>query len=317
MGRNNLMESLSIMLQMIKLMSRKEGTTVSELSKELGMDRWSVKYMIDNLEEFNSRGNILLIEEFRSQEDKRKIIYRISPDSLWTMKIPSLNLTDDESILLALLLERAKQEPILGETADSLRDKLNWINSTSAYMIHSVKAIERITPPWAADSIRIILNAIRDNRCIAFDYSNAGDTKSGRREVMPLYIFVYENIIYLNAQKLDNGELRTYAIDRISGVPEEIEVPKGRRPKKLEYDGRLEDPFGPFWDSEEFEFTVRFDSWQGWYIMHQKWPESVKVKKQEDGTVLFTARSRCRYGVEEWIRKLENHSQGFQFLNPQ
>lgn len=307
MGRNNMMESLSIMLQMIKLMSRKEGATVTELSKELGIDRWSVKYMIDNLEELNTRGNMLFIEEFKSPEDKRKTIYRIAPDSLWTMKLPALNLTEEESILLALLLERSKQEPVLGEVADSLRDKINWINSSSAYMIHSAKTVERITPPWAADSVRIILNAIRDDKCLAFDYNNAGDTKSERREVLPLYAFVFEGTIYLNAQKLDSGELRTYAIDRISGVPETIEIPKSKRPVKLEYDGRLEDPFGPFWDSEEFEITVHFDSWQGWYIMHQKWPESVRVEKLEDGTVLFSARSRCRYGVDEWMSMQKAH----------
>ena len=307
MGRNNLMESLSIMLQMIKLMSRREGATITELSKSLNIDRWTVRYMIDNLEELNSKGNMLFIEEFQSPDDKRKTIYRISPDSLWTMKLPALNLTDDESILLALLLERSKQEPVLGEVADSLKEKINWINSSSAYMIHSAKSIERITPPWAAESIRIILNAIRDDECLAFDYNNAGDTKFGRREVMPLYVFVHENNIYLNAQKLEDGELRTYAIDRISGIPETIDVPKNKRPVKLEYDGRLEDPFGPFWDSEEFEFTVHFDSWQGWYIMHQKWPDFVKIKKQEDGTVLFTARSRCRYGVDEWVRKQNEH----------
>lgn len=311
MGRNNLMESLSIMLQLIKLMSRREGATISEMSRKLNMDRWTVRYMIDNLEELNSKGNMLFIEEFKSPDDRRKTIYRISPDSLWTMKLPALNLSDDESILLALLLERSKQEPVLGEVADSLKKKINWINSSSAYMIHSAKSIERITPPWAADSIRIILNAIRDNDCLAFDYNNAGDTKFGRREVMPLYVFVHENNIYLNAQKLEDGELRTYAIDRISGIPETIDIPKDKRPVKLEYDGRLEDPFGPFWDSEEFEFTVHFDSWQGWYIMHQKWPDSVKIEKQEDGTVLFTARSRCRYGVDEWVKTNQEHIEDY------
>ena len=307
MGRNNLIESLSVMLRMIKLMARRNGATVTELSGELGMDRWSVKYMIDNLEELNSRGNMLFIEEFKSPDDRRKTIYRISPDSLWAMKIPLLNLTDDESILLALLLEQSRQEPVLGEVADSLGGKLNWINSTTAYMIRNVRSVDRITPPWALDSVRTILNAIRDDRCIAFDYNNAGDTKSGRREVLPLYVFVHGNVIYLNAQKLGDGQLRTYAIDRISGVPEEIDVPKGKRPEKLAYDGRLEDPFGPFWDSEEFEFTIHFDSWQGWYIMNQNWPESVKIEKQADGTVLFTARSRCRYGVEDWVRRQGEH----------
>ncbi len=125
MGRNNLMESLSIMLQLIKLMSRREGATISEMSRNLNMDRWTVRYMIDNLEELNSKGNMLFIEEFKSPDDRRKTIYRISPDSLWTMKLPALNLTDDESILLALLLERSKQEPVLGEVANSLKEKIN------------------------------------------------------------------------------------------------------------------------------------------------------------------------------------------------
>ncbi len=307
MGRNNAMESLSILLRMIKLMSKENGITITELAKELEMDRWSVRYMIDDLETFNSNGTTLFIQEFKDPNDKRKTFYKVDPKNLWTMKIPAFNLSDEEGILLALLLQESEQIPLFSSVSKSLQEKMRCMENRRGRMIFSTATIDRVYPPFATEAAKIILKAIDEDKCIAFDYSNAGDSRFGRREVMPLYLFIYDNIIYLNAQKLEEGALRTYAIDRMINKPEIIDIPKKKRPKKLEYDGRLEDPFGPFWNSEEFEFTVEFDSWQGWYIMHQSWPSDFKIEKLENGNVLFTAKARWRYGVAEWINKQISH----------
>ncbi len=293
---------------MIKLMAREEGITVTELAKELDMDRWSVKYMIANLEDMNYGNGSLLIQEQRSKSDKRKTIYKISPDSLWTLDIPALNPTDDESALMDILREQSDKKPSSGPQADSPYRKNCWLENRTGKMVRTASDIEKIAPPIAVDVARVILEAIRNDKCIAFDYPDTKDNQIIRNNVLPLYIFLYGNSVYLNAQILPKGqEVISFAIDKMINMPETIEIRQEELPDKLEYDRRLEDPFGPFWDSEEFEFEVEFDAWQGWYVMHQVWPSDFKIEKLENGNVLFTAKARWRYGVAEWINKQIGH----------
>ncbi len=105
----------------------------------------------------------------------------------------------------------------------------------------------------------------------------------------------------MNGQKLPSGELRTYAVERIQSIPVLFDLKDEEKPERLPYDGRLEDPFGPFWDYEEFELEVTFDSWQGWYNMQKRWPDSVTVTKNEDGTVTLKAKTRDLYGARKWV----------------
>ncbi len=306
MGKHNMMESLSLLLQVIQKMARPEGVTVTELAREMGLDRWTMKSLIDSLEAFNANGSVLCVDEDKDPNDHRRTIYRISPDSLWNLQLPSLGLSEEESFLFALMMDLSRQVPVLKDAAEGLWKKVNWVrNPSCACMVHNALSVEKILPPSAKPALEAILAAIRKNQCLAFDYVNAGNTKQGRREVLPLYLFFYDGGIYLNAQKVEDGALRTYALERIMDVPQVLEV--ANPPEKLPYDGRLEDPFGPFWEEKEYAFTVRFDSWQGWYRMQQQWPKSVTITKLPDGEVLFTGRTRCLYGAKEWIRKESNH----------
>ena len=299
MGKHSTIESIARMLQIVKLMSKDGGASLSEMSKATGIDRWSISDMIDNLEAMNLDGKGLGITQFPDPNDKRKTIYQVDRSSLWTLTLPGLSLSDDEGILLALMMNQSQQTPVLKDAAQGLKIKLSWFKSPFPYQIYNVNATEKIVSEDAKETVAIILKAIQKDKCLSFTYDNAGHSKLAKRDVMPLYMFAYDGGLYLNAQKLEDGELRTYALERMQDLPQVIKVKK--KPTPLPYDGRLEDPFGPFCEVEPFTFSVTFDSWQGWYNMQKRWPDSISVKKNPDGTCTFTATTRGLHVVKKWI----------------
>lgn len=215
------------------------------------------------------------------------------------MTLPALNLTDDESILLSFLVKQAHNVPVMKNAATTLENKINWLKDVKSYPIYNVNAIERIVGSNAKESFDIIVKAIQNDDCIEFDYSHPANYHDDHYIVMPLYMFAYDGALYLNAQKLPSGKLRTYAFERITSIPKIATV--ASRPEKLPYDGRLEDPFGPFWDSEEeIEVEITFDSWQGWYNLQKRWPESVSVTKNDDETYILKAKTHSVDGVRRW-----------------
>lgn len=301
MGRHNTVESLSRLFQVIKIISRDGGATITQISNETGIDRWTVKDMIDSIDNLGNDGKGLCITEEKNPRDRRETLYSINKDNLWSLTLPKLNLTDEERMLLALLLQQSKQVPLLKDAADGLKNKINWLKDSNEYQIYNINDTERIVDPESKKALSIICSAIREDRCLEFDYNNKVNTKSGVRRVMPLYLFAYDAGLYLNAQKTENGELRTYAIERIQGLPRIIDIKESDKPKKAEYDGRLEDPISPFPDHEEFELEVTFNSWQGWYNLQRRWPSSVKITKNNNDTITMRIKTRSGYGAQKWI----------------
>lgn len=309
MGRHTAIEVLTRMLQLVKIMSRPNGATITQMSNETGIDRWTVKDMIDSLENIGNDGKSLCIEEYQNPEDHRQTYYCIKNENKWTLTLPGLCLSDEEGALLSFLVNQSKQIPVLKDASEGLTNKLNWLNHVKSYPIYNVNAIERIVGPNAKESLDIIVKSIQNDDCLEFMYFNAGESKKEKRQVLPLYMFAYDGGLYLNAQKVENGELRTYAFERIQDIPKIIKVK--HKPEKLPYDGRLEDPFGPFWDSEEeIEVEITFDSWQGWYNLQKRWPESVSVTKNDDETYTLKARTHSIYGARRFIMNQDNHVLG-------
>lgn len=299
MGRRNTIESLSKMLQIIKLMARDEGVTVTQASDALGVDRWTAKSMIDSLT-LDEHG--FSIVDFKSPKDKRQTVYKIKKNQVWTLTLPDLNLSDDEGMLLALLLNESRTVPVLKRASEGLRQKINWLHEPGGYQISSVDGFEKTVGPEETEAVALVLKAIKEGMCVEFAYSRPLEYEAKTYQAMPLYVFMYDGGLYLNAQKLPGGEMRSYAMERVKGLPALISVDKSKLPAKLPYDGRLEDPFGPFYDVEEpFTIEVTFNNWQGWYHHQRQWPNSVRVVKNNDGTWTLTATSRYLYGAKRWV----------------
>ncbi len=306
MPKISLIETVSRMLEILKLMARNEGATLTEISAKTGIDRWTVKNMIDSFEKFDPDGKGLYIQEFKSQTDRRQTIYKVPKNNLWTLTLPGMDLTDDEGLLLALMFSQSENNEMLKDSASKLRKKLNMFKNMQNYQIVSVSEAKKIAKPEMKGNIVNLLKAINEDRCIYLDYKALQSESVKSYLLMPLGIFKYETGYYLAAQKLPEGQFRTFSMERVSSAPQ-LAVFTGHRPEKIDYRDRLADPFGPFDHIDEFEAELKFDSFYGLLNMELSWPDAVQIQKQKDGSIIMKAKTRSHSGIREFILKYASH----------
>ncbi|MBR6348723.1 MAG: WYL domain-containing protein [Spirochaetales bacterium] len=299
MAQISQIDILSRTLQIIRLMAREEGATVTEISRETGIDRWTVRDMIDRMENFNPDGKGLYIEEFEDERDRRQTRYKVPKENLWTLTLPGMNLSDDEALLLALMFNQGFNSPDIQDSALNLRRKLNMFRNFKEYEILNLSSARKISTKETQKAIVAILNAIRDGKCINFSY------KPVRREVteyrlMPLGVFRYDNGFYLAAQKLPEGEFRSFGLERVVGVPTAFDY-EGELPERYNYEELFDDPFGPFGHNKEINAVLKFDSFHGFYNLERNWPDAVKIEVQPDESVIMRARTRSYSGIRKYI----------------
>ena len=299
MAQISQIDILSRTLRVIRLMAREEGATVTEISKETGIDRWTVRDMIDRMESFNPDGKGLYIEEFEDENDHRQIRFRVPKEHLWTLTLPGMNLSDDEALLLALMFNQGFISPDVQDSALSLRKKLNMFRNFKEYEVLNLTSARKISTKETQKAIVAILNAIRDGKCINFSY------KPVRRDVteyrlMPLGVFRYDNGFYLAAQKLPEGEYRSFGLERVVGIPTAFDY-DGVLSERYNYEELFNDPFGPFGHDKEIDAVLKFDSFHGFYNLERNWPDAVKIEVQPDESVIMRARTRSYSGIRKYI----------------
>lgn len=301
MGRHTTFESISKMVRAIELLSRPEGANAMEIAKAGIVDRWNVPDFIAKMESLSAEGFGITIEEFTPDYDRRQVRYRISDASRWNLTLPGITATPEESALIALLLNQAKNMPVLKEVSEGIENKINWLRTIPNLEIMSV---DNIGKKMSSDSLMIltfILNAIKDQKSIRMKYYAAIIDKKSFYNVFPIKMFVFDGGIYLRAQRHDKEYIQTFAIERIIGHPTIIDTPNNfiRAEDTADYN----DPFGPFTDENLIEAVIHMDSWQGWYEAQKNWPPSVSFTKQEDGSYIVKLKTRHKFGLIQWILK--------------
>lgn len=292
-------EALTKTLQILRLMAREEGATVTEISRETGIDRWTARDMIDRMEGFNPDGKGLYIEEFVDPSDRRQTRYRVPKDNLWTLTLPGLNLSDEEALLLALMFDQGFNSPELKDSAVSLRKKLDMFRNYKEYEILNVSQARKIQTAETRKTIVKILNAIQVKKCVRFLYKPVRREEK-EYEVIPLAVFRYEGGFYLAAQKLPDGEFRIFGLERVVSIVKVFDY-DGALPERVDYSERFKDPFGPFDHGEEFEAVLKFDAFSGFFNAEKKWPDGVTIETLEDESVIMHAKTRSKSGITKFI----------------
>ncbi len=312
MPKQSAIDNISRLLAVLRLMARENGASVTEISKETGIDRWTVRDMIDRMEDLSPDGKGLRIEEFQSETDRRQTRYRVPKDTLWTITIPGMNLSDDEAMLLALMFEQSRSNPMLKETSDHLKRKMTMFKNIRNYEVLNVSTVKKISTSQTQKVMVAILNAIAEGKCIDFRYKPVKREPTDYR-LMPLGVFKYNAGYYLAAQKLPDGEYRSFGLERVTDIPSSF-VYEGTLPERYDYEELFKDPFGPFGHKSEFLAVLKFDSFHGFYNMEKAWPDAVTVQEQEDGSVIVKARTSSFSGIRQYIM---GFGDGVEVLEPQ
>ena len=210
-----------------------------------------------------------------------------------------MNLSDDEALLLGLMFNQGLASPDLQDSALALRKKLNMFRNFKEYEVLNLSSARKITTKDTQKAIIAILNAIRENKCIVFRY------KPVRRDVaeyqlMPLGVFRYDNGFYLAAQKLPDGEYRSFGLERVVGIPTAFDY-EGDLPERYNYEELFNDPFGPFGHDKEINAVLKFDSFHGFYNLERNWPDAVSIEVLPDESVIMRARTHSYSGIRKFV----------------
>ena len=302
-------DNLSTKLSVAAFIANGNGRSVNEIASHFGISTRTAYRLLDRLQ---MEGYPLTNEELSRGREK-----------LWTMlshdedgygnPLPSSDFTPEDEVFIHYVLTEAKALEAAVPAFSRTRTKLvNLLSSKGLsypsidypdYMkrklfpIENIKSIGKGASKKVRENISIILSAIQDGKKCNMAY-NVPNYKTTHPVVSPVFCFFYDGGMYLQAI-MDDGTLRTYAIERIS----DISIIDDSQAVRPDFDPHLllTDPFGPFIGKEKIEAEVWIAPEQVQYVKERIWPDSVTIEDQEDGSALFSVTTYGKHELINWI----------------
>lgn len=160
--------------------------------------------------------------------------------------------------------------------------------------------------------IKEILKAIGGKKRICITYHVPNKTNALEEDdLTPVFSFFFDGGMYLQALRED-GSLRTYAIERI----EDISIVEDSTALIADFNPRvlLTDPFGPFIGTQRIDAKVWIAPAQVQYVKERSWPDSVRIRDEEDGSDIFETTT---YGEREFIDWIFSMRANARLLEPE
>ena len=265
------------------LSARRNGTTVRELSDEMGVVDKTIRRDLQLL----AKTGFPLTEIVGDYGRKS-----------WKLDggpgVPSLkfNLTE----VLSLYLARRFLEPMAGTHvwtgAQSAFKKIRATLSDGAIeYLDKLARVFQQTPLAAgdyskhADLIEQLLIATEDRKIAWIVYHSARATEPVSTEVYPLTLLWHRGSLYLLAHAREDDKVKTYKLDRISAVDVTslvFNLPEDFDPRQY-----LASSFGIMaGDGSVTKVRVRFNATVARYVTEKKWHTSQTFTPQRDGSLL-------------------------------
>jgi predicted DNA-binding transcriptional regulator YafY len=143
-----------------------------------------------------------------------------------------------------------------------------------------------------------LARSIRHKLTTHINHHTARFKKGIDREVDPYRLWWVNNGIYLVAHDHRSGEIRAFALERITTAK-----PTNRRfeiPPEFDFEKFTESAFGVVW-GEPQEVKIRFSADQAPYIQERTWHPSQKIEKRADGSIYLTLHVADLWEVKRWL----------------
>ena len=237
--------------------------------------------------------------------------------------LPSSEFSQEERIILHYMLAELKKNEEVLPAFKSVRNKLASMLSQKSvafpsldypksisrklFPIENISSISKIASKETQHIVKQMLKAINGQNRISMTYHLPNKPAALEAEnLSPVFAFFFDGGMYLQAL-LEDGALRTYAIERI----ETVNVLKDSIALKPDFDpyGLLTDPFGPFIGREKIEakvwIAIEAKVWiapaQVEYVKERKWPDDVMIRDNEDGSAIFEVTTYGEWEFVNWI----------------
>ena len=300
------------------------GRSIYDIAEHFGISIRTAYRFLDRLQ---AEGYALTNEERRNGKEKLWTMLDLHSDK-YGNALPSSEFSQEERIILHyMMVELKKNEDVL-PSFKSVRNKLASVLSQKSvafpaldysknisrklFPIESISTISKIASKETKLVVKQLLKAISGQNCVSMKYHVPNKAAAlEMKKISPVFAFFYDGGMYLQAL-LEDGTLRTYAIERI----ETVSILDDTRVLKPDFDPSilLTDPFGPFIGKERIEAKVWIAPEQVRYVKERRWPDAVTIINNNDGSIIFETTTYGEREFVNWI--LSMHTQA-ELLEPE
>lgn len=231
-----------------------------------------------------------------------------------TWGLPSALLTEGELLALVLGVECAKRyagTALETPLRSAVAKVTQGLRGPVSVDLNTLRQGFSVSPPSAQgapeETLRALLNAIRDRKLVKMRYYAAYKREEAEREVQPVHLVNREGDWYLVAFDRSRDGFRYFHAGRIRSLKV---LGRALRPRpQAEVEAFLSKSFQVLAGAKEEEVVIRFDADQAPYVRDRLWHLSQRIQERPDGGLVLRFRTAGLIGVRRWVLQYGPHAE--------
>ena len=280
----------------IRLIEARHGITLEELAEETGVNRRTIHRDLNAI--FDA--GYPLISEWSGNRKVYRFLTRFKD-------VPPINFSLQE--LLTLYFLRSQLDILRGTPFEKdLEAIFRKVNSVlpPRYGTH-LERISRVSLPLLQgrrDYSRVagLLQSLRDallyQNQVRISYRAPAKPRASRYLVDPYTLIFYKGGLYLLGFAHNRGALRTFAVERLTGV--EVQKSRFEMPDDFTPEEQLKEAFGIVRE-EALRVTARFAPAVAHAVRDRLWHPSQELYEEKDGSLLLSLTAGGRMEMLAWL----------------
>jgi proteasome accessory factor B len=280
----------------VSLLSGRAGRTLDQLKAELGVTKRTIQRDIEALD----RAGIPVVSESRDGTVYWRMLDPTKESSDLSFSLAELMALYFSRDLLQALHGSPMQEALttamqkIGDRVPaSGHDLLRRLKKQTAVSITGWKDYTR-----SSETIQVLNRAIRHHLTIRISHKPLKAPEALTRIVDPYRLWYTGDGLYLVAYDSAKAAIRTFAVERITGVATMNQ--RFTIKEDFDFEAFTRTAF-PVHGGEPQLVRIRFSPDQAPYIMERHWHDSQKFRPQHDGTVVMELRVANLWEVKRWL----------------
>ena len=273
--------------------------TRKELQAELGVGKTQTCKVCDVL---SLRIPIVQAEQ-KHKNSPLKLMLKSNSLENAAQELASIStLTEEDRMLLTLLMNMADSAGIYGDMVSNLRNHI----AMSRFSEKGIVPIMNYSPEMqnggdANRFIPIVLNAIEQGKSIWLTYKRLWDDTEKKYTVNPIGLFTQNGSLYLFSYSPRFKDNVVHAFSRIVNIDVNDDASTPEEFKDL---SRIMDPFGIAIDEKSIKVTAWIDHWQAPFEKEMARTRNATIIDHEDGSITMTVETRNRFACKRWLMSL-------------
>jgi len=225
-----------------------------------------------------------------------------------TFRLPARYAAANDMLALGMAksLLRLYQDTPLYESAKRLLDEITAplsqndpVNSEKEHWYEK----RLVVPPVASAPVKpelwqIIIDGLRDNQVITFEYRGMDDKNYKTRLVRPYQLLFQEGMWYLYGYSEERKAVRTFSLSRIENAALTNET--FTLPPDYDFFGKHDGSYFGVYLGKEYSFKIWFSDDSSRYIEERRWASNQKIEKAQDSNGIIMSFNSAQFNKVLW-----------------